>query len=134
MSMWWPCATSATSPPALAGNALVRQALGAAMREARRFDDQDLADLGNLLTLLRPAAVRLPGTSLPALTEALEARLAPGAAGLILASCAHDGDDAERINGASIYWPRELRSLTYDDLAFAATGWGALIDHVLATA
>ena len=62
--------------------------------------------------------------------QALLGELTPGSGRTILANVAQGDEYAERAHGLSIYFPARGISQFYDDLDFAATGWGELIKLV----
>ncbi|MBK9711942.1 MAG: hypothetical protein IPO81_11565 [Kouleothrix sp.] len=113
------------------GNTKVRSALTRPRTPVKRFADRDLADL---LSWCDSLYLETKGRASEPFREqllALREHLQPGH-GLVLASLAHGGDDAESIHGVSIYWPKEAYSAMYNTLAFAQSGWSQLVEQALA--
>ena len=108
----------------------VRSALRRSRDQVKRFCDRDLADLLDWCKLLRRETKGRASEPFRETLLALQAHLEPGA-GLVVASHAHGGSDANRIHGVSIYWPQEGYSSVYDRLDFAASGWGHLAEQAV---
>ena len=116
--------------PEVLEHSLVQHAFHVIGQEAKRFHERDLVDLGDWCALL---GLHTPGAASHSFGErlaALQRHLAVGE-GVVLASRAHGGDDAEAVHGVSIYWPREEYDPLYDRLDFADTQWGTLAQHVI---
>lgn len=116
--------------PESLGNSTVQRVMRGSRQEVKRFRDRDLADLGDWCAHLRRNTKGRAGQPFRAELLALQEHLQPGQ-GVVLASQAHGGDDADRIHGVSIYWPQEACSEVYEGLDFAASGWGELVKQAL---
>lgn len=116
--------------PDVQRNSVVVQAFHRIHQEVKRFQDRDLADLAHWCTLLRRNSKGSAGTPFRKELKALQAHLA-AADDLIVATQAHGGDDAATIHGVSIYWPQSEYESLYDELDFAASGWGRLAKFAL---
>ncbi len=129
--------TQALNTPAVLDNGTVRQAMRNARHDAKRFNRnqpehaRELADLTDWCDIVERETKGRAGSPFREQLQALRSHLELGA-GLVAASLAHCGDDADRIHGVSIYWPVESYLPVYDTLDFARTGWGQLTNAVLA--
>lgn len=112
-------------------NSKVRDGLRRARQEVKRFRDRDLADLRDWCDFVRRRVKGEAGNGFRDELLALQEHLEAGK-GLVVANEAHGGRDEDRIHGVSIYWPQQKYAPSYDKLDFAASGWGRLVQEVLA--
>lgn len=129
--------TKALDTPDVLDNSMVRQAMRNARHGAKRFNlkrpehARELADLADWCDILIRDTKGRAGNPFREQLRALRSHLELGV-GLVAASQAHGGDDADRIHGVSIYWPAGAYLPVYDTLGFARTGWGQLANAKLA--
>lgn len=121
----------ALNNPSVLNHTKVKSALRRAREQVKRFRDRDLVDLLDWCELMHRETKGSAGDGFREPLLALKSHLLPGE-GLILKTHAHGGTDANRIHGASIYWPQNAYLQTYDMLDFAASGWGELVKGALA--
>jgi hypothetical protein len=129
--------TKALNVPNVLNNSTVQQAMRNARDDAKRFNRnspehaRELADLADWCEIVERESKGGAGSPFREQLQALRGHLSPGT-GLVAASLAHGGDDADRIHGVSIYWPLETYLPIYETLDFARTGWGQLTRAILA--
>jgi len=111
--------------PDVLSNGSIQRALRYVNKRVKRFQDRDLADLGDWCAIFRRWTKGRAGRSFRKELDALRDHLAKGE-GLVFANQAHGGKDVKHIHGVSIYWPQESYSTVYDGLDFAESGWGRL--------
>ena len=113
----------------LADDVFLEVALNRAKQDGFRFDDPDYLDLSDFLQAFLRQYQGQDAAVLDS-AQALLGELTPGSGRPILANVAQGDEYAERAHGLSIYFPARGISQFYDDLDFAATGWGELIKLV----
>ncbi len=120
--------------PSTLSHSAIQKAFRRMPQGVKRFRDRDLVDLGDWCDCLRrwTATARSSGKPLSFREPLQDLRnhLQLGK-GLVIANQVHGGKDTERIHGVSIYWPQESHSSVYNELDFAQSGWGRLIENVV---
>lgn len=111
--------------PAIKRHVKVEQFLRWSSLRVKRFRGRDMVDLLDWCQNLERETKGRAGEPFREELSALQAHLVLGS-GLITATLAHGGNDAERIHGVSAYWPQENYSTVYDSLDIATAGWGEM--------